>query len=163
MMNPLLLFLLYATGFVATFVVVARTMPAWGSGAFFAALAWPVFAPVMAAVWAIEEAWYAARTPRGLRAAWAVVMALACLAVAAALSGCAGGPRPEPAAQIRTVEVPVSVKCAADPGAPPAYADTPQALKAAPDIFGRAKLLLVGRVQRDGWIAQLQAALAGCK
>lgn len=65
--------------------------------------------------------------------------------------------------QAQRVEVPVPVKCAADPGPDPTFADTPQALGAAGDLFERTKLLLAGRLQRDSRIAELKAANTGCR
>ena len=68
----------------------------------------------------------------------------------------------EPQVITKTVEVPVAVKCAADVPAPPAYPDTDAALKAAPDLFARVRLLVAGRLERIAREAQLSAALGGC-
>lgn len=67
------------------------------------------------------------------------------------LSGC----------QTMTVEVPLPVSCAAkvEPLVAP---DTPDAIKAAPNIQARVRLLLAGRKLRDGKISELQDALAAC-
>jgi hypothetical protein len=77
------------------------------------------------------------------------------------LAACASTSEPK----IRTVEVqvPVAVHCAADAGNDPQYADTPDALKAASDLFERVKLLLAGRAQRDARLAELKAANSGCR
>ena len=90
-----------------------------------------------------------------MRAAIAILAALA-------LTGCATAPV-QPIVQIKTVEVPVAIKCVTDP-APvvPAFVDTPEAIAAAPDVFARAKLYVVGRLQRIGYEGELAAALKGC-
>ena len=69
----------------------------------------------------------------------------------------------EPKIVTKEVSVPVAVKCAADPGPAPAFVDTRAALMGVSDIFARTRLLLAGRAQRDGWIAELEAANAGCR
>lgn len=78
---------------------------------------------------------------------------------ALALTGCAHGLGAAP----KEVRVPIAVKCAADPGQDPAFADTPEAIRQAADIFERVKLLLAGREQREARIAELEAANAGCR
>lgn len=78
------------------------------------------------------------------------------------LTACAGHV-PPPRIEVQKVEIPVAVRCAADPGPDPVYADTPDAISAAGDIFDRVKLLLAGRDQRDARLAELKAATAGCK
>ena len=88
----------------------------------------------------------------------AVFLTLAALAIA----GCATTPA-EPRVVTKEVRVPIAVKCAADPGLDPAYADTPDALKAAAGLFDKVKLLLAGRAQRDARLAELKAANAGCR
>lgn len=70
---------------------------------------------------------------------------------------------PEPRIEIREVKIPVAVACAANPGPDPAFADAPDALRQAADVFERVKLLLAGRAQRDGRLAELKAATAGCR
>ncbi|ODT86700.1 MAG: hypothetical protein ABS78_15570 [Phenylobacterium sp. SCN 70-31] len=81
--------------------------------------------------------------------------------VSATLTACATTPEPT----IRTVEVkvPIPVPCAAEAPPRPTYADSPSALKGAPDIAERVRLLLAGREQRDGYIAGLEAASTGCR
>lgn len=68
----------------------------------------------------------------------------------------------EPQIVVKEVRVPVPVACAASPGPDPAFSDTPEALRAAADVFQQVKLLLAGRAQRDGRIAELKGAVAGC-
>lgn len=69
---------------------------------------------------------------------------------------------PEPKIITRTVNVPIAVKCAAPLTAEPIYSDTPESLRAAPDIFSRVQLLLAGRAQRQARITELTAAISGC-
>ena len=88
------------------------------------------------------------------------------VAIAAlALAGCAHTPEPE----IRTVEVKVPVDdpaCAREAvarlGEAPAYPDTPEAIRAAPNLFERVKLLLAGRELRIAREAALKGALEAC-
>lgn len=88
------------------------------------------------------------------------------VAIAAlALAGCAHTPEPE----IRTVEVKVPVDdpaCAREAvarlGAAPAYPDTPEAIRAAHNLFERVKLLLAGRELRIAREAALKDALEAC-
>lgn len=63
--------------------------------------------------------------------------------------------------QTTQVKVPVPVSCAAMVEALMAP-DTPDAIKAAPNIQARVRLLLAGRKLRDGKISELQDALAAC-
>jgi hypothetical protein len=86
---------------------------------------------------------------------------LAAFSASLFLTACAS--TPEPRIITKIVQVPIAVKCAVDPGADPVYADTPDALKAAGDLFERVKLLLAGRAQRDGRLAELKASVAGCR
>jgi hypothetical protein len=83
-------------------------------------------------------------------------------ATAALLASCAGGPPPEPRIVVKEVRIPVPVPCAADPGPAPAYPDSAQALRAAPDLFARAQLLLAGRALREADLAAARAALKAC-
>jgi hypothetical protein len=75
------------------------------------------------------------------------------------LAGCATA---EPRIVIKEVKVPVPVVCATKAGPDPAFSDTPEALRAAADLFEQVKLLLAGRNQRDARIAELKADNAGC-
>lgn len=86
------------------------------------------------------------------------VALLACLSACA----CARPPAPEPI--VRTVEVlvPVPTLCRPDIGPAPQYADAPEALRQAADIFDAMKLRAAGRAQRQAREAVLQAALDGC-
>jgi hypothetical protein len=83
------------------------------------------------------------------------------------VTGCAAAPeRPRPEPEIRTVEVqiPVVVACPALArlGPEPAYPDTAEALRAAPNIYVRTQLLLAGRGLRIARQAAVEAALAAC-
>jgi len=82
------------------------------------------------------------------------------LAAVLTLAGCAHAP--EPAVQVQRIEVPVPVKCAVAVDRP-TLADTAEALMAAPDIFALARLIMAGRIQRDAYIAKLEAAASGCR
>jgi hypothetical protein len=81
------------------------------------------------------------------------------------LAGCNTTPkvRPEPIVQLVEVKIPVVVACAPDIGPEPVYADTPEAIAAAPDIYARTVLLLVGRIQRIARDAVKTAALDECR
>lgn len=82
-------------------------------------------------------------------------------AAAFVLSGCQTPREPE----IRTVrvEIPVPVKCAADPGPRPDYPDTDAAIAGAPNIFELAKLYRAGRALRIAREGQLEASVSGCR
>lgn len=84
------------------------------------------------------------------------------LATCSLLAACATDQGPAKVA-VQRVAVPVAAKCAVDPGPDPAFADTPEAIRQAADIFERVKLLLAGRAQRDARINELKAASAGCR
>lgn len=81
-----------------------------------------------------------------------------------ALAAC-GGERPpiEPIVRTVRVEVPVAVSCAGQVGPRPDYPDTAEAVRAAPDLLERVKLLLAGRGMREAREAELEAALAPCE
>lgn len=67
---------------------------------------------------------------------------------------------------IRTVEVkvPVAVSCVpAALGEEPAYVDSDQALVTAAGPEDRFQLLAAGRLQRNGWLAQVRPVLRGCR
>ena len=72
--------------------------------------------------------------------------------------------RPDPIVQTVEVKVPVAVPCKAlaELGPEPTYPDTDAALKAAPDLFERVKLLAAGRVLRAARLARYTAAAASC-
>lgn len=76
------------------------------------------------------------------------------------LTACAT--RPEPVIRTVEVKVPVAIPCAADPGPDPVYPDTDAALRAAPNILERTRLLLAARLLRMAREAELKAAVAGC-
>jgi hypothetical protein len=82
---------------------------------------------------------------------------LACLI----LTGCATTD-PEPRIETRIVEVPVATPCAVTIPDEPAYSDTRAALDAAPGVFEKVKLLLIGREQREAYKNEVKAALVGC-
>jgi hypothetical protein len=84
---------------------------------------------------------------------------LACLG----LSACATVPPPAPQIVYRDNPVVVTEACKPDhPPQKPDYVDTDQALAKAPDMAERAKLYVIGRWQRVGYIGELEAALNGC-
>lgn len=76
------------------------------------------------------------------------------------LAGCATAP--EPRIEIRTVEVPVAVRCAVTVPAEPAYGDDKASIDAADGIFAKLKLLLAGRELREAYKNEVKAALIGC-
>jgi hypothetical protein len=78
------------------------------------------------------------------------------------LAGCQSTPPLDPRVQVRTVETPVPVRCRPDLGPEPDYPDTDDALRAAPDLFVRVRLLLAGRLLRIARDQQKTAALAAC-
>jgi hypothetical protein len=89
------------------------------------------------------------------------------LIAALALAGCSTPAPPEPI--IRTVEVQVLVDdpaCAREAVArlnpAPAYPDADEALRAAPNLFERVKLLLAGRLLRAAREAAITDALEAC-
>lgn len=93
-----------------------------------------------------------------------ILLPSAMLAVAAlALSACA---HDAVAPEVRTVEVkvPVVAPCVSDQvPAPPAYADTDEALKAARTGAERLRLLAVGRVQRIQRLLVVEPVLEACR
>jgi hypothetical protein len=91
---------------------------------------------------------------------WMLIAAVILIGLAGALAGCVT--KPEPRIVTREVQIPIAVKCGVDPGPDPQWVDTAAALKAAADVFERVKLLLAGRDQRDGRLAEVKAANAGC-
>jgi len=82
------------------------------------------------------------------------------LPISLMLFGCAGAPQ----TVVRTVEVsvPLPVPCVVATGPEPFYSDTPETVKAAPNLAERVRLLLLGRNERISYILKLQAASAGC-
>ncbi|QUD88064.1 hypothetical protein [Phenylobacterium montanum] len=83
-------------------------------------------------------------------------------AAIALLAGCASTPDVAPPSVMHTVEVPTPVRCRPDLGPEPDYPDTDEALRAAPDLFSRVRLLLAGRMLRIARDQQKTAALAAC-
>lgn len=83
-----------------------------------------------------------------------------------ALFGCAARPAPpDPVVpvQLQPVKEAVPVRCAPNIGPEPDYPDTDAALKAAPNLFERVKLLLAGRLLRIQRDQEKTAALDGCR
>lgn len=81
------------------------------------------------------------------------------------LAGCQSGPQlTEPRIEIQRVEVPVPVPCGASEaaGPVPAMPDTEAAIRAAPNLFERVKLLMAGRELRNTWIAGATDAMRAC-
>lgn len=70
---------------------------------------------------------------------------------------------PEPTIRTVEVKIPVAVPCKVDVGPEPQYVDTDAALKAAPDLFARVKLLVAGRLQRIQRDLEKSAALKACQ
>ena len=77
------------------------------------------------------------------------------------LSACASPQVCEPVVQIKTVSIPVPVRCKPDL-TPPLFADTDAALRAAPNTYEWAKRLVAGRLQRMAWEAEQDAAIKAC-
>lgn len=84
------------------------------------------------------------------------------LAALVILGGCATV-SPVPPVKTVTVDVPVAVHCNPVTGPDPEYPDSDAALKAAPDLFTRVKLLLEGRLMRAEREHELQVALTACE
>lgn len=89
-------------------------------------------------------------------------MRLPLILAAVFLTACASTP---PRTIITTVPVNVAVPVRCNPmiGPQPMYPDTTDALRSAPDIFERVKLILAGRDLRDAREIELSKALAGCE
>jgi hypothetical protein len=90
------------------------------------------------------------------------VRILAAAAVLLSLAACATTP-PAPQIVTKTVQVAVPVACTPAIGPAPAYPDTDAALKAAPDVYQRVKLLVAGRLLRIAREAELSAAVSACE
>lgn len=78
------------------------------------------------------------------------------------LTACATD-NPPPPVQTVVVKVPVRVPCEPQLSPQPVYADTDEAIKAAPDLFTRVKLIVAGRLQRIAREAELNAAVKACE
>lgn len=98
------------------------------------------------------------------RAISSVFWALGATTLAA---GCAHTPTepPEPVVQLVEVKVPQPVPCPAlaQLGQEPAYPDTDEAIKAAPNVAERAKLYVKGRTLRVQRLAEYTAAALACQ
>ena len=83
------------------------------------------------------------------------------LPIGIVIFGCA---TPRTIEVVRTVEVkvPVAVACAVQVPAPPDYPDTGAQLRSAQNIEARVNRVLAGRLLRDQYIDELEAALTGC-
>ncbi|HWA60477.1 MAG TPA: hypothetical protein VG939_03845 [Caulobacteraceae bacterium] len=77
------------------------------------------------------------------------------------LAACATAPPAH--VELRTVQVPTPVPCRPAVGPEPAYPDSDEALRQAPDLFARVKLIAAGRLMRIAREAELKAALAACE
>jgi hypothetical protein len=86
----------------------------------------------------------------------------AAILAAVALAGCSTPRPPEPIIRTVEVRVPVMVRCEPHLTPAPAYPDDAASLRAAPDVFRAAQLVMAGRVLRDARITELQAALEAC-
>lgn len=81
----------------------------------------------------------------------------ACLVLAAC-----SATAPEPRIETKIVEVAVPVPCKPNLGPDPVYPDTDEALRSAPNLFERVKLLAAGRLMRIARDAEKSAALDKC-
>ena len=83
-------------------------------------------------------------------------------AVLLTLGGCATTPEPE--IRTVTVNVPVAAQCVPKSvAAAPAYPDTDDALRSAPDAAARYLLLFAGRMLRAARLAELEPTVEGCR
>lgn len=84
------------------------------------------------------------------------------IAATALLAACS--PKPEPVVRTVTVKVPVAVECVpATLGDAPAYPDSDEALRAAPDAAERYRILFLGRLLRDARLAELEPVIVSCR
>jgi|GEM_PF-2337912 len=88
-----------------------------------------------------------------------ILAAIACLAVV--LFGC--GTAPPERVVTQTVYVPTPVRCKAAARPSIEYPDSDEALRTAPDMFERVKLLLAGRNTRSARIQELESSLKACE
>jgi len=84
------------------------------------------------------------------------------LAILGALALTACATTSEPRIVTKEVKVPVPVACAVSAGEDPIYPDSDEALKAAPNVLERVKLLAAGRLLRIAREMELKAAVKGC-
>ena len=85
---------------------------------------------------------------------------LFCALMALSISACATGK--EPAVRTVEVRVPIHAPCAIPEPPEPAYADTDEALRQAPNHVERVRLLVMGRLQRIAREAELRAWGRAC-
>jgi hypothetical protein len=83
-----------------------------------------------------------------------------CILACIILAGCA---HDAGKIELQTVNVPVPVHCKPNIKPSETFPDTDQALKSAPDIFERVKLLLAGRDLRTARVNELEVALQACE
>lgn len=87
-----------------------------------------------------------------------------CAAFASLILAACGGKQVEPEIRIVEVAVAVPVKCVPENmPAKPAYPDSDEALKAAPDAAARYGLIAAGRVLRIQREAEVEPVLNGCR
>ena len=81
-----------------------------------------------------------------------------------ALAGCGTVPKPaEPKIVVDTAHDPVAASCVPSTlGPAPAYPDTDAALKAAPNMFERVRLLVAGRLLRIQRAGALEGVATAC-
>ncbi len=87
------------------------------------------------------------------------------LVAALALAACGGRPQstPEPLVIIQEVIVPIVGACVPRGlGDEPAYSDTDAALIAAPEGAVRFQLLVIGRVERQARLKELEPVVKAC-
>jgi hypothetical protein len=97
------------------------------------------------------------------REGWGGLAAIAVICLA--LSGCASKPdlTDVSSIEVKTADVAVTTKCVPDKlGPDPQYADSPEAVRAAANVYERVKLILAGRLQRIERDKEKSAALAAC-
>lgn len=83
------------------------------------------------------------------------------IAAAFALTACAT--TSEPRIVTKEVKVPVAVNCTSNIPPPAQHPDSDAALRGAPSLAERVKLLLAGRATRSAEIVELRASVAGCR
>lgn len=84
-------------------------------------------------------------------------------AALAALTLTACSTTSEPRIVTKEVKVPVAVNCTSNIPPPAQHPDSDAALRGAPSLAERVKLLLAGRATRSAEIVELRASVAGCR
>ncbi len=91
-------------------------------------------------------------------------MRLLIICAALALAGCATTTPPEPVIITKEVLVPVAMDCVPKTlGPPPKYADSKEALLAAPGPEDRYQLLAAGREQRIARLGEVEPVITNCR